>query len=222
MRSIIFIALFTGLAGCAGNGAEKDTKRDTATTNKRLELAEPDKDLREQYEALQKLKDSGCVFADPDTAAAGIKLRDPESAQAIIGDKNKKDDNDEYHFYAAKRSEILTLTQHAGDGENAISIFKIASADKADYGYRKLKIDTFQTGKGIRRGLTRQQLVDKLGPCYITKDSTQQQIELYYQLAQPQDSKTRLLERHNMPVYYASYKFVNNKLEQIEFGFEYP
>ena len=32
----------------------------------------------------------------------------------------------------------------------------------------------------------------------------------------------QLLERQNMPIYYATYKFKRDKLIEYEFGFEYP
>ena len=43
-----------------------------------------------------------------------------------------------------------------------------------------------------------------------------------YRIEQPRDSKTKLLQNNNMPIYYANYKLKNDKLENIEFGFEYP
>jgi len=116
----------------------------------------------------------------------------------------------------------LTLTQHPGDGKNQISIFKITYSDKADYGYKQLPIDTLRTEKGIRLGLTKKQIIEKLGSCYASVDSSENYIELYYRIELPDDSKTKLLSRQNMPIYYASYKLWNDKLEQFEFGFEYP
>ena len=60
------------------------------------------------------------------------------------------------------------------------------------------------------------------GNCYLAKDSTKTSIELNYRIEQPRDSKTKLLQNNNMPIYYANYKLKNDKLENIEFGFEYP
>jgi len=185
-------------------------------------VPEPDKDLRQQYEAVQKLKGSGSFLADPDTSLSGIQLRDAGSAKAVIGDNNKIDDNDQYHFYGEKEEETLILTQHPGDGRNAISIFEVVYSDKASYGYKQLHIRHFTTEKGITLGISKQQVIDKLGASYIPKDSSANHIELYYRLEQPQDSRTQLLRRHNMPIYYASYHFRNDKLKKMKFGFEYP
>ena len=123
----------------------------TASKKDRLELVpEPDKDLREKYEAEQKHKIGGCVYLNPDTSLSMIKLRDAGSAETIITGKDKIDDYDQYHYYSAKYRETLTMTQHPGDGKYQISIFKVEYSDKANHGYRKLSIDTFKTEKGIK------------------------------------------------------------------------
>jgi hypothetical protein len=210
--------LFVLLIVACNNSQDK-----TTSTKDRLELIpEPDKDLKEKYEAEQKLKTSGCIFLNPDTSLSMIKLRDSESAETIINDKDKIDNNDQYHYYSTMYRETLTMTQHPGDGKYQISIFKVEYSDKADYGYRKLNIDTYKTEKGIKLGLSKRQLIERLGTCYIAQDSSKGYIELYYKLEAPNDSKTKILESNNMPVYYASYKLWKDKLGKFEFGFEYP
>ena len=85
-----------------------------------------------------------------------------------------------------------------------------------------MNFDTFQTKKGIKLGLTKKQIIEKLGNCYAPIDSTKGYIELYYIIEQPKDSKSKILENNNMPKYFASYKLWNDRLEKFEFGFEYP
>jgi len=217
LRFIITILTVFVLTACH-NSQDK-----TSSTKDRVELVpEPDKDLREKYEAEQKLKTNGCIFLNPDTSLSKIKLRDSESAETIIADKDKIDDNDQYHYYSTMYRETLTMTQHPGDGKYQISIFKVEYSDKADYGYRKLNIDTFKTEKGIKLGLNKKQIIERLGSCYVANDSSKGYIELYYRLETPNDSKTKILESNNMPIYYASYKLWNDRLKKFEFGFEYP
>jgi hypothetical protein len=216
-RFIIPITTILLLTGCNYLQDKSSSKKD------RLELLpEPDKDLREQYEAQQKLETNSCIFLYPDTSLSKIKLRDSKSAESVIDDKDKIDNKDQYHYYSAMYRETLTLTQHPGDGKYQISIFKVEYSDKADYGFRKLNIDTFKTEKGIKLGLNKKQIIEKLGNCYIAQDSSNGYIELYYKLETPSDSKTKILENNNMPIYYASYKLWKDKLEKFEFGFEYP
>jgi hypothetical protein len=195
----------------------------TSSTKDRLELVpESDKDLREKYETEQKLKTTGCIFLNPDTSLSKIKLRDSESTETIINDNDKIDDYDQYHYYSTMYRETLTMTQLSGDGKYQISIFKVEYSDKANYGYRKLNIDTFKTEKAIKLGLNKKQIIEKLGSCYVAKDSSKDFIELYYRLQTPNDSKTKILESNNIPLYYASYKLWKDRLEKFEFGFEYP
>lgn len=194
----------------------------TSSTKDRELVPEPDKDLREKFEAEQKLKTTGCIFLNPDTSLSKINLRDSKSTELIISNKDKIDDNDQYHYYSTMYRETLTMTQHPGDGKYQISIFKVEYSDKADYGYRKLNIDTFKTEKGIKLGMSKKQIIERLGSCYVANDSSKGYIELYYRLETPNDSKTKILENNNMPIYYASYKLWKDRLEKFEFGFEYP
>ena len=162
------------------------------------------------------------IFSSPDTSLSYINLRDSKSSIAIIGENEKIDDNEQYHYYSTMYRETLTLTQHPGDSKSSISIFKVESSDKADHGYKKLKIDTFKTEKGIKLGISKKKVIEKLGSFYVAKDSSKMCIELYYRIETPNDSKTKILKRNNMPIYFATYRFCKDKLSSFEFGFEYP
>ena len=191
--------------------------------NDRLELVpEPDKDERLKYEALDTLRKSGCILTDPDTSVCGIKIGNSNTAIQIIGDKDEADSLDQYNYYSTYKRETLTLTQHPGDGKYCISIFKITKSGKKTKGYRVLNIDAFKTEKGIKIGMSKKEITNRLGFCYAPIDSVNGYIELYYRLEAPKDSKTKLLASNNMPIYYASYKLSNNRLYEFEFGFEYP
>ena len=216
LRFIITILTVSILTAC-------DNSQDKTSSTKDRELVpEPDKDLREKYEAEQKLKTTGCIFLNPDTSLSKINLRDSKSAELIISNEDKIDNNDQYHYYSTMYRETLTMTQHPGDGKYQISIFKVEYSKKADYGCRKLNVDTFKTEKGIKLGMNKKQIIERLGSCYVANDSSKGYIELYYRLETQNDSKTKILESNNMPIYYASYKLWKDRLEKFEFGFEYP
>ena len=218
MRNSLTLLLLILLLTNCNNSQTKPVDK-----NHRLELVpEPDKHKRLLGEAIQKLKTINCDFFEPDTSLSGIELRNSKSADKVIGTDNKPDEREQYHFYSLKDNETLTLTQHPGDGKNQISILSVTLSDKADHGYRQLNIETFQSEKGIQLGLTKKQVIEKLGNCYAVVDSTKDCIELYYGIEIPKDSKTKLLERNNMPIYYATYTFCKDKLRSYEFGFEYP
>ncbi|MES2863581.1 MAG: hypothetical protein V4666_05645 [Bacteroidota bacterium] len=212
---LIFPILF--LTSCTNSPKASETE------NNRMELVpEPDKAERLKYEALQKLKNSKCVLENPDVSVCGIELGNSESAISIIGQNEKPDENGQYRYYSNFYTETLTLTQHPGDGKFQISIFNVEYSDKAKNNYKKLNIDSFKTDKGIKLGMNKNQIIEKLGNCYATIDSTDGYIELYYRIETPKDTKTKLLKKNNIPIYYASYKLWKNKLEKYEFGFEYP
>ena len=137
LRFIIIVLTVLVLTAC-NNSQDK-----TSSTKDRELVPESAKDLKEKYEAEQNLKTIGCKFLNPDTSLAKINLRDSKSAESIISNKDKIDNNDQYHYYSTMYRETLTMTQHPGDGKYQISIFKVGYSDKADYGYRKLNIDIF-------------------------------------------------------------------------------
>lgn len=216
MRSIIVLALLF-LTNC------NNSQTKSVGQNHRFELApEPDKVQNLKRHAAEKLTESSCSFIEPDTSLNGMILRNPESATKVIGNDNKFNDVEEYQFYSKFEGETLTLTQHPGDGKNQISIFRVEKSDKASHSFKKLDTDIFKTEKGIKLGLTKKQIIEKLGTCYLPLDSTKNHIKLYYSIEQPKDSRSNILKNNNMPKYFASYKFRNDRLEEFEFGFEYP
>jgi hypothetical protein len=218
MKNILTLLLVTFLLTNCNNSQTKN-----ADKNERIELLpEPDKQERLLGEAIQKLKKSNCEFSEPDTSLCGITLGNSKSADNIIGTDNNTDEREQYHFYSLMDAEILTLTQHPGDGKNQISVFNVTYSDKADHGYKQLNFDTFKTEKGIKLGMTKKEVVSRLGNCYVPVDSAKEYIEIYYRIENPKDSKTKILETHNMPVYYAKYGFSKDILKDFEFGFEYP
>ena len=218
MKNILTVIIVTFLLPSCNNSKTEGFKK-----NDRIELVpEPDKQERLLSEAVEKLRKSNCNFVNPDTSLSGVTLRNSSSADKILGTDNIVDDNEEYHFYSLMDAETLTLKQHPGDGKNQISVFSVAFSDKAYYGYKQLNFATFQTEKGIKLGLTKEQVIEKLGNCYAVVDSIKDCIEIYYRIENPKDSRTRILETNNMPVYYGAYTFSKNKLRYYEFGFEYP
>jgi hypothetical protein len=215
---VIFFSWMVCTFCCCQDG---DHKKPAANDRNEM-VPEPDKDLREKYEAEQQLKQSGCVFDDPDTSICGLELLgDEASAMTFFNEKDEFDENDLYHFYSLNQEETLSILQSRGGHKYKAESFKVSISDKADHGFRKLAIVTFKTEKGIHLGMNKKQIQERLGFCYITKDSTKNYIELNYRLESPMDSKTKILKTKNTPVYYAAYRFRNDKLDSFEFGFEY-
>ena len=217
MRRIITVILSAFLLSNCGD----NKKADPSENNSRELVPEPDKAERLRYEALKKLRTSGCLFLNPDTAILSLKIRDAKSGQAFIRN-DKPGSQDVYRYYSNNFQQVLSLTQQPGDGKYQVSIFRVYYAKKENYGYRKLDVDTIKTGKGIVLGMSKDDIINRLGDCYAALDSTKDYMEVYYRIEAPQDTKTHLLSNHNMPIYYASYKIRKGRLERFEFGFEYP
>lgn len=162
-----------------------------------------------------------CVLKNPDTSVSGIKLRNEKSTVLILGKHIKLEGDSTHHFYSKNKEEVLSMTVHPGDYYSQVSIFEVSYSSKYKPKYRQTKIDSFETEKGIHLGILKEEVVNKLGKCYSSSLKKDAEI-LTYRLENPQDIKTKLLERHNMPIYYAIYNFKKEKLVKFEFGFEYP
>jgi hypothetical protein len=127
-----------------------------------------------------------------------------------------------YHFSTADKKEVLSVIVHPGDYYSQISIFQVKYVDSKSLTMNSLSVDRFSSEKNILLGLTQEELIAKLGNCYAVGDSISKSITINYRLESPQDSKTKLLKRQNLPIYYTRYKFYQDKLIEFEFGFEYP
>ncbi|MEI9946445.1 MAG: hypothetical protein WDN26_19770 [Chitinophagaceae bacterium] len=199
-----------------------DSNKKTVDNNDRVEVPEPDKALKEEQEKQNKLSEATCSFSDPDTSVAGIKIHNVESTLQILGKQTKLEGGPAHIFYSSDKKQKLGLTVHPGSNYSEVSIFNVSYADNSKQNGGRINTKEFETEKGIKLGISKKEIIERLGNCYITKDSTKNSVELYYQLALPGDSKTKLLKSNNMPVYYAAYKLKNDKLDSFEFGFENP
>ncbi|WP_157776688.1 hypothetical protein [Flavobacterium crassostreae] len=216
-RIFISIMAITLFANC------NNSNNNTVDKSDRFELVpEADKDIREEYEKQKDLKQINCSFSNPDTSVIGIKIRNVESTIKILGEKTKLQGDSSHIFISRDNNQKLSLTVHPGDLHNQISIFKISYFKNSNHNYKKINSKEFETEKGIKLGINKKEIIEKLGNCYVAKDSVQTSITLNYRLESPADSKTKLLKSNNMPIYYATYMLKNDKLERIEFGFEYP
>lgn len=218
MKNIFLAILTISLLTSCNNSQTKSVDK-----NDRFELVpEPDKEWREEYEKQQELNKSKCVFIDPDTSVVSIKIRNVESTSNILGKQTKLEGDSTHVFYSSDKTQKLGLTVHPGDHYSQVSIFKISYSDNSKQNFRQINSKEFKTEKEIKLGISKNEILEKLGTCYKTKDSTMNSIELNYRIELPTDSKTKLLKSNNMPIYYATYKLKNDRLEYIEFGFEYP
>ncbi|MBK9631699.1 MAG: hypothetical protein IPO62_11635 [Saprospiraceae bacterium] len=163
-----------------------------------------------------------CIFLDPDTSIAGIKIRDAKSVLNVLGHKTNLVLDSTQIFYSNDKKQILTMTIHPGESANQVSVFSILYATNFKEKFRLIETPEFITEKGIKLGISKSEIIDRLGTCYLAKDSSSNSILLEYKLELPNDSKTGFLARNQMPIYFANYRLTNGYLEGFEFGFENP
>ena len=201
----------------------KNSEKNAINKTDQIELVyETEKSLKLENIKQSDLKLQICNFSEPDTSVVGIKIRNVESALNILGQKTNLQGDSTHVFYSSDKKQKMGLTVHPGDYRSQVSIFNISYSDNTKENHKEIYYREFRTEKGIKLGINKSEIIKKLGNCYVAKDSTKNSIELNYRIEQPSDSKTKLLENNNMPIYYATYKLKNDKLENIEFGFEYP
>jgi hypothetical protein len=218
MKNIFLAILSMSLLTNCNNSKTKSADR-----NDRNELvSKQEKILRAEYKKEQEYSKLNCAFIDPDTSVAGIKISNTESTLSILGKQTKLEGDSTHVFYLSDKKQKLQLTVHPGSYYSQVSIFNISYSEISNQNARQIKTREFETEKGIKLGISKKEIIEKLGNCYLAKDSTKNSIELNYRIELPYDSKTKLLTTNNMPIYYATYKLKNDKLKNIEFGFEYP
>ncbi len=166
-----------------------------------------------------------CDFHPSDTSIYGINLHDRVSALHILGPNYKLLENDSQEqpyisFLNSSATEQVFLIAHYASTKYEFDEFEVKQVDTIIKNIPKLKIDHFVTGMGITIGMTKKDITSRLGSCYsIIRDHSDRE-KIYFRIDNP--NKSKFLKRYNMPVFYASYYFKDEKLKSFKFGFEYP
>ncbi|MBK9522515.1 MAG: hypothetical protein IPO13_13070 [Rhodocyclaceae bacterium] len=159
-----------------------------------------------------------------DISISNIVLHDMASQKQVLGvdipfDKNA--DLPVATFSSADGRQFLTVSSHPG-GLGEISEFRVSSSPGKNLVARRIASrDAFVTGKGIRLGLTKSQLVSRLGAPLRTKGNGNF-VTLEYRIEDTEQNPSKFLRFYNMPIYYGSYTFKNNYLVAFKCGFDYP
>jgi hypothetical protein len=160
-----------------------------------------------------------CIFSKPDTSVASILLEDSASSSRVIGSQYVLNDQDNLIYLSQDKKQILTLFFHGGDSPNQFSEFEVRNAKKSRT-KKHLSIAVFRTNSGIELGISKIDVISKLGNCYVVSKTNNGHEILNYKISDMKDSE--FLRRYNMPSYYAEYEFKKDTLLRFKFGFEYP
>jgi len=161
---------------------------------------------------------------NPDTAVNNININDYETTERVLG-KNSWSKQFEQagslpRIEAVNKAgtQILRLFFHYGGSKNSVDEFELMSVDSA-YKISKqaihLKDEQFITSNKISLGISKGDLVKKLGNSY--KSSVSGNVE---RLVYTVDSKSNFVRRYNQHTYYIRCVFKNDTLIKYAFGFE--
>ena len=155
-----------------------------------------------------------------DLGVASIVFLDAKSAIARLGETPPMT-GEGSPFQSARyvnddRTETLTLIMHPGSIRMEFSEAIVELADPSvSYPRFPGGAKSFQTLRGIKLGMTRQEVEKILGsPDSETRETVRYLLD--------ETNAKNWLARFNMPVYYGSYEFADGKLVTFSFGFEYP
>lgn len=173
----------------------------------------------------QDLKNTSypCQQERYDVSVAGIKINDAESVGRTLGDV--QDDtwrNGEaglsYTLFNEDENQSLMLIFHPGGLRNQFSEFEIKYGE---YGKTNKETNTkFISNQGIQLGMSKNEVIARLGECYKAERSRTGSVKLMYHVDDVKNSE--LLQEYNMPEYYTECEFKNDKLIRYRFGFYYP
>lgn len=160
----------------------------------------------------------------PDTAVNNININDYKSTELLLGKNiwNKQFEHTgslpRIEIVNKTKTQILRLFFHYGGSKNSVDEFEIMSIDSAYKIPKKaiyLKDERFITSNKICLGISKKDLVNKLGNSY--KSSISGSIErLVYTI----DDKSNFVKRYNQYRYYIKCTFKNDILIKYSFGFE--
>jgi hypothetical protein len=167
-------------------------------------------------------KGPGCLLPNADTVLHGIALGDDDSTRRVLGKTYKAtpdDPNTDFPWYAfASRdgAQTMRLRSHAGGVVDSYLEFEVRRG--RDPKATLLAAGGFVSGKGVKLGMARGQIVALFGPCFTTRRNGRTEI-VRYEIEQDFEKQTSpALKAANMPQYYAEYDFENGKLVRFAFG----
>jgi len=152
-----------------------------------------------------------------DGSINGLHLLDTESGKVHLDDLPP---NCQVRFFPAycyvneESTQKITLWVHPGSFEYSVAEVFIERASRADQRDKfPSDIQIFQSSKGVRLGISKSELIDRLGEPHQESEKLIQyraEFEKYF------------LDTYNMPIYYGKYTFENGELVSFRYGFEYP
>lgn len=166
-----------------------------------------------------------CEMAFPDTALANVVLEDAKSSIAVLGSIPSEDfpeDNEgfpHFDFASSDGSQWITFFFYYGDVLDNYAAMRLSRSSPTSV-RDTLPNALFRSGMGLTLGMTKADVIDKLGTCYSIYRGDHGRELLSYSIKDFAHSD--FLSRYNMPSYFAALEFDQDKLIDYRFGFDYP
>jgi hypothetical protein len=126
-------------------------------------------------------------------------------------------------FLNRDRTEVLTMIIHPGSTKGVFDEFEITYAKDHKSLENMIMTDhkSFITSLQIQLGNSIEKINSILPNEYCVKSGNKVST-FHIQYTIDGKNKYAYLKRHNMPVYFGSFDFINGNLRKYHFGFEYP
>jgi hypothetical protein len=173
---------------------------------------------------------AACKQVKAESDIVGIRLGDEESSARVLGDPDKLQlveknasgagDMPQIRFATSDGRQQVTLYHHYGDVVGSFNEIEVRPSRPETNDGKRLPFKAFATERGVQLGISEQALTEKLGSCFRRTRGRSGETVIVYEITDPAHA---LLQRVNMPSYYAHYAFKGGgKLIWFKFGFEYP
>jgi hypothetical protein len=157
-----------------------------------------------------------------DESVVGIKIGDPESSKKVVGLEilNKREDYKPLFLTNTSGDEVLELHLHGGSLHHQFNHFSLRKKRSGESTHLLAGTTQFVTSKGIRLGMSFDDLVAIFGKPDENIYEEKERVVLYRFEGM---DKSKLLKDMNMPVYFGSYHFdINDELIRASWGLEVP
>lgn len=186
-----------------------------------------------------------CRLDKADTIVHGVKLGDSDGGKKILGDRmttklhmveREGGDFPWYVFISQNGSQTAAFRTHPGDVVNSYNEIEVRyrrigqkqlfAKEESYYIGREgtppaLPTEAFVSGSGIKLGMTKADVVKRIGRCFKVIKTRGQAETIRYEV-EDESAQLPVLKGANMPSYYAEYQFERGKLVRFRIGHDYP
>ena len=187
-----------------------------------------------------------CRLDKADRTVHGVTLGDTESARKVLrsqlDEEHKAKPLDReggdfpwYVYFSGDRAQTVAFRSHPGDVVDSYQEIEVRDArigpeqmlaqERSYYvgreaGSETLAAKAFVSGSGIRLGMTKADVVKRIGRCFKTASKGDMQTIRYR--VEDETAQLPILKQGNMPSYYAEYQFQRGRLVRFRIGHDYP